>query len=80
MPENDRNRGHIIGSVHIDSNVIIGEGTVVEHGAMIRGPAIIGKNCELRKGAYIRGNVIIGDECIIGNSTEVKHSIVLEKA
>ena len=53
---------------------------MVEHGAMIKGPAIIGKKCELRKGAYIRGNVIIGDECIIGNSTEVKHSIIIEKA
>ena len=42
---------------------------MIEHGAMIKGPAIIGSNCELRKGAYVRGNVIVGDGCIIGNST-----------
>lgn len=60
--------------------MIIGEGTVIEHGAMIKGPALIGSNCEIRKGAYIRGNVVIGDGVLIGNSSEVKNSIIFEKA
>ena len=33
------------GRAFIGDLVFIGEGTVVEDGAMIKGPAIIGKNC-----------------------------------
>ncbi len=65
-----------IGTAYISDDVFIGEGTVVEDGAMIKGPAIIGKNCEIRHGAYIREHVIIGDNCVIGNSSELKHSIL----
>src|SRR6185436_1697133 len=57
--------------------ISIGEGTVIEPGAYIEGPAIIGRNNQIRHGAYIRGNVITGEKCIIGHSTEVKHSIFL---
>lgn len=64
------------GKAYIGDHVFIGEGTVVEDGAMIKGPAIIGKNCEIRHGAYIRDHVIIGDNCVIGNSSEIKHSIL----
>jgi NDP-sugar pyrophosphorylase family protein len=56
--------------------VIVGEGTVVEPGAMIKGPAIIGKNCQIRHNAYIRENVIVGDDCVVGNSSELKNSIL----
>lgn len=66
-----------IGFPYIDHQVYLGRGTVVEDGAMIKGPAIIGENCEIRHGAYIRGNVIIGNNCIVGNSCEVKNSILL---
>jgi len=60
--------------------ISIGEGTIVEPGAYIRGPCIIGKNCQIRHGSYIRGNVIIGDYCVIGHATELKHSILLDHA
>ena len=33
----------------IGDKVIIGEGTVVEPGVLIKGPAIIGKNCSIRQ-------------------------------
>ena len=64
------------GKVFIGNDVFIGEGTVVEDGAMIKGPAIIGKNCEIRHGAYLRDHVIVGDNCVVGNSSEIKHSIL----
>ncbi len=67
-----------VGFPYIDDKVFIGKGTVVEDGAMIKGPAIIGENCEIRHGAYIRGNVITGDHCVIGNSCELKNSILLD--
>jgi NDP-sugar pyrophosphorylase family protein len=68
------------GVAFIGKSVFIGEGTVVEDGAMIKGPAIIGRNCEIRHNAYIRDNVIIGDGCVVGNSTELKNSILFNKA
>lgn len=68
------------GVAYIGKDVYIGEGTVVEDGVMIKGPAIIGRNCELRHNAYLRENVIIGDHCIIGNSSEVKNSLLFNRA
>ena len=49
-------RGEVVGTPFIGDDVQIGTGTVIEHGAVVKGPAIIGKNCEIRSGAYIRGN------------------------
>ena len=64
------------GQPFISDLVFIGEGTVVEHGAMIKGPAIIGRNCQIRHNAYIREDVIIGDGCVVGNASEIKHSVL----
>lgn len=62
----------------IDPELIsIGEGTVLEPGAYIKGPCIIGKNCTVRHGAYIRGDFICGDDCVIGHDTEIKNVIFL---
>lgn len=68
------------GVAYIDDNVFIGEGTVVEDGAMIRGPAIIGRHCQIRHNAYVRGEVIIGDHCVVGNACELKHSLLFNHA
>ena len=65
-----------LGTPYVGPDVMIGAGTVVEHGAVIKGPAIIGENCEIRSSAYIRGNVIIGDSCVIGNTCEFKNAVV----
>lgn len=78
VAKEERRKGKEIGSVYIDEDVVVGEGTTIEHGAMVKGPAIIGRNCEIRKGAYIRGNALVGDNCIIGNSTELKNCILLD--
>ena len=74
--------GDVRAGAYIDdkNSVIIGEGTLVEPGAYIQGPAIIGKDCQIRHGAYIRGDVIIGDGCTVGHATEVKNSIFLDGA
>ncbi len=67
---------YLVDAAHIS----IGEGTVIEPGAYIKGPCIIGKNCHIRHGAYIRGDCIIGDSCVIGHTTEIKHSIMMNKS
>ena len=70
------NHGRLIGSPTIGEHVYIGEGTVIEPGAYIKGPAWIGPNCQIRHGAYIRENVIVGGWSVIGNSSEIKNSIL----
>lgn len=63
----------------IDPQTIsIGEGSVVEPGAYIKGPCVIGKHCTVRHGAYIRGNLITGDNCVIGHDSEIKNSVFLD--
>ena len=69
-------QGRIVGTPFIDENVMIGKGTVVEHGATIKGPAIIGENCQVRSSAYIRGDVIVGNECVLGNASEFKNAVL----
>jgi len=75
-------RGIILDGAFIDNleDIYIGEGTIVEPGAFVQGPAVIGKNCQIRSGAYIRGNVIIGDNCIVGHTSELKNTIMLNKS
>jgi bifunctional N-acetylglucosamine-1-phosphate-uridyltransferase/glucosamine-1-phosphate-acetyltransferase GlmU-like protein len=68
------------GATLFDSNIYIGKGTVIEPGALIKGPTIIGNNTEVRQGAYIRGDCLIGDRCVVGHTTEVKTSILLNDA
>jgi NDP-sugar pyrophosphorylase family protein len=73
-----RNRCH--GTAYIGERVSIGEGTILEDGVMIIGPAIIGRNCQIRHNAYIRQDVIIGDNCVVGNSSEIKNSILFNNS
>lgn len=75
-------RGKVMSGAYIDDRdaVVIGEGTVVEPGVFIIGPAIIGKNCQIRHGAYIRGDVIVGNNCIVGHASELKNCIMLDTA
>jgi bifunctional N-acetylglucosamine-1-phosphate-uridyltransferase/glucosamine-1-phosphate-acetyltransferase GlmU-like protein len=68
------------GSFIFDDRVHIGKGSVVEPGALIKGPAIIGDYTEVRQGAYVRGHCLVGDRCVVGHTTEMKSSIMLNKA
>ncbi len=68
------------GAFLFDDKIIIGPGTVVEPGALIKGPTVIGRDCEIRQGAYVRGNCLVGNKCVIGHATEIKGSIMLDGA
>jgi UDP-N-acetylglucosamine diphosphorylase / glucose-1-phosphate thymidylyltransferase / UDP-N-acetylgalactosamine diphosphorylase / glucosamine-1-phosphate N-acetyltransferase / galactosamine-1-phosphate N-acetyltransferase len=60
--------------------IFIEKNVLIEPGCFIKGPCIIGNGSEIRFGAYIRGFVITGRETIIGHATEIKNSILLNKA
>ncbi len=68
------------GAYLFDDKIIIGAGSVVEPGALIKGPTIIGANTEIRQGAYMRGNCLVGRGCVVGHTTEIKDSIMLDGA
>ncbi|NCO35759.1 MAG: hypothetical protein AUJ92_11530 [Armatimonadetes bacterium CG2_30_59_28] len=61
-----------------DGDIVIGEGTTVEPGAAIKGPAIIGKKNDIRQGAYFRGDIITGDGCTFRG--EIKNGVMMDKA
>ncbi len=69
-----------LGHAYIAEDVALGEGTLVEEGAMILGPSIIGRDCRIRHNAYIRPFSVIGDGCVIGNATEIKNSLLFDQA
>jgi len=81
-------QSHLVPGIHgtvsplayVGEQVFIGVGTVVEPGAMIKGPAIIGANCQVRSGAYIREDVLVGDGSVVGHTTEIKNSLLFDKA
>lgn len=68
------------GVIFMDNQVQIGNGVVIEPGAMIKGPTIIGDGAEIRQGAYVRGDCFVGDGCVVGHVTEIKHSIMMDGA
>jgi NDP-sugar pyrophosphorylase family protein len=73
-------RNRCQGTAFIGDRVLIGEGTVVEDGVMIKGPAIIGKNCQIRHNAYVREGVLVGDNCVVGNACELKNCLLFNEA
>jgi len=76
----DTLRAAQLGQAHdqavIEGDVFIGEGTVIEAGALIRGPVWIGRNCHIGHGATLRGNVIVGDDCVVGHAAELKNAVL----
>lgn len=72
--------GELVGKPYISDSVFIGRGTIVEQGAMLKGPAWIGENCHIRSGCYVRENVIVGHGVVMGNSCEFKNCIIFDEA
>lgn len=68
--------GHCAAGAWVGTDVFLGEGAVVEDGAVIKGPAWIGRNSTIRHGAYVREHVIVGDDAVVGHACEVKHSVL----
>jgi NDP-sugar pyrophosphorylase family protein len=74
-------QGEVMPGAHIvGDRIFIGAGSVVEPGALIKGPAYIGCNTQVRHGAYVRERVLVGDHCVVGHATEIKDTILLDRA
>lgn len=67
----------LVGNYQEREDVFIGEGTVIQPGVEIVGPAIIGSNCLIGHASLLRNGCIIGDNVHIGHAVEIKHSVLL---
>jgi UDP-N-acetylglucosamine diphosphorylase / glucose-1-phosphate thymidylyltransferase / UDP-N-acetylgalactosamine diphosphorylase / glucosamine-1-phosphate N-acetyltransferase / galactosamine-1-phosphate N-acetyltransferase len=72
--------GGLVANYKDRKDVFIGEGTIIEEGVFIKGPALIGKNCVIRHGAYLRENVILGNTVLVHHGSELKHAIMLNNS
>ena len=68
------------GAVLMGSRIKLGAGVLVEPGALIKSPVILGDCTEVRQGAYLRGSCLTGTGCVLGHTTEVKNTILLDRA
>jgi len=68
------------GAALLSDDIELGQGVVVEPGALIKGPTRIGDRTEVRQGAYIRGSCHIGRACVVGHATELKNAVLLDGA
>ncbi|WP_252364594.1 acetyltransferase (plasmid) [Escherichia coli] len=59
-----------------EGEVVIGEGTRICYGTVIKGPVIIGSDCIVGNYAFIRQHTVIGNNVKIGFSTEIKNSVI----
>ncbi len=67
------------GFKEISDGVYVGENVKIYPNTTIEAPAIIGSGTQIRPGAFLRGYVITGENCVIGNSSELKHCVLLDK-
>lgn len=67
-------KGIVEENVRIKGNVVIGEGTIIKSGSVIKGPVTIGKNCEIK--GYVGPYTAIGDNTKLIES-EIDSSIII---
>lgn len=65
------------GAAIFSDHIYIGEGTIVEPGAVIKGPVWIGENCLIRSHAYVREYTLVMDNAMVGHASETKGAILL---
>lgn len=59
--------------------IVVGAGTRICAGTLLRGPLIIGADCLVGNQVMIRGPALIGDGVRIGYATEVKQAVIADR-
>ncbi|WP_181686648.1 glucose-1-phosphate thymidylyltransferase [Halorhabdus salina] len=69
-------RGNVTDEDSLAGRVVLGEGSVIEAGAVIRGPVSIGENTRIGGDAYVGPYTSIGDDSMIDN-VHIEASVVI---
>lgn len=59
----------------VQDGVWAGEGTFIDAGARLTGPAVLGKGCRLRANSAVTGPAALGDGCELGEEAQVQNVI-----
>ncbi len=59
----------------VQDHVWAGEGTFIDAGARLSGPAVLGKGCRLRANSAVTGPAALGDGCDVGEEAQVENVI-----
>ncbi|MFK8029518.1 MAG: acetyltransferase [Gammaproteobacteria bacterium] len=62
-------------SAYVSKHAVIGEGTIVMHGAIVNAGAKVGKNCIVNSRALIEHDAAVGDHCHISTGALVNGSV-----
>jgi glucose-1-phosphate thymidylyltransferase len=60
----------------IYGDVVIGRGSIIEPGTVVKGPVVIGEDCEIGANTVIRASTSIGDNCTIGAFSYIENSVI----
>ena len=61
-------------------DVWLGEGTEVEPGAVVDGPAVIGDYCRVAAGAHLSEHTVLGSNVVVGPGASCQRSVVHDNA
>src|SRR5215510_14474952 len=71
--------GKLIGKPFISNRVFVGRGTVIEQGAVLKGPAWIGEEYQISSGCNESENVIAVNVVVMGKSCEFQKFILFDE-
>jgi sugar O-acyltransferase (sialic acid O-acetyltransferase NeuD family) len=62
---------------YISKHAVIGQGTIVMHGAIVSAGAIIGNNCIINTNSLIEHDVVIGDHTHVSTEATVNGGVII---
>jgi len=74
----DRHLPYHFKGEEIKPAVWVGEGTVIEEGAMVFGPTLIGRDCHIAADANVMGHTVMADGCRVMQGAHIEGSVLHE--
>jgi sugar O-acyltransferase (sialic acid O-acetyltransferase NeuD family) len=62
---------------YISKHAVIGQGTIVMHGAIVNAGAVIGNNCIINTNSLIEHDVVIGDHTHISTKATINGGVII---
>ena len=62
---------------HVSRHAVVGDGTIVLHGAIVNAGASVGRNCIINSLAIVEHDAAVGDHCHISTGARLNSSVVI---